>query len=64
MTLETWLTYVAGVLLLMSTPGPSQLLMMANSIANGFSGIHSSVYAQTARISKAFDVSRYRYGSL
>ena len=36
MTLETWLTYVAAVLLLMSTPGPSQLLMMSNSMANGF----------------------------
>ncbi len=36
MTIETWLTYVAAVLLLMSTPGPSQLLMMSNSMANGF----------------------------
>ena len=36
MTPETWLAYVVAVLLLMSTPGPSQLLMMSNSIANGF----------------------------
>lgn len=35
MTVEIWLTYVAAVLLLMSTPGPSQLLMMSNSMANG-----------------------------
>lgn len=36
MAIETWLTYVAAVLLLMSTPGPSQLLMLSNSMANGF----------------------------
>lgn len=36
MTWQTWLTYLAAVLLLMSTPGPSQLLMMSNSMANGF----------------------------
>lgn len=36
MALEAWLTYVAAVLLLMSTPGPSQLLMLSNSMANGF----------------------------
>ena len=35
MTIETWLTYLAAVLLLMSTPGPSQLLMMSNSMTNG-----------------------------
>ena len=35
MSLETWITYVATVLLLMSTPGPSQLLMLSNSAANG-----------------------------
>ncbi|WP_170333972.1 LysE family translocator [Ruegeria arenilitoris] len=35
MTLDTWITYVATVLLLMSTPGPSQLLMLSNSAANG-----------------------------
>lgn len=36
MSAEVWLTYVAAVLLLMSTPGPSQLLMLSNSVANGF----------------------------
>ena len=36
MTLETWLAYVATVLLFMSTPGPSQLLMMSVAMSNGF----------------------------
>lgn len=36
MSLETWLAYVATVLLLMSTPGPSQLLMLSNSMSHGF----------------------------
>ena len=35
MTVETWTTYVAAVLVLMITPGPSQLLMLSNSVANG-----------------------------
>ena len=36
MTLEIWTLYVATVLALMSTPGPSQLLMLSNSAAHGF----------------------------
>jgi threonine/homoserine/homoserine lactone efflux protein len=36
MPIETWIAYVAAVMLLMSTPGPSQLLMISNSVANGF----------------------------
>ena len=36
MTIEVWGIYVATVLVLMSTPGPSQLLMLSNSIKNGF----------------------------
>ena len=36
MTLETWLLYVSTVLVLMSTPGPSHLLMLSVSISNGF----------------------------
>ncbi len=35
MSFDIWITYVATVLLLMSTPGPSQLLMLSNSAANG-----------------------------
>ena len=36
MTFETWTLYVATVLALMSTPGPSQLLMLSNSGTHGF----------------------------
>lgn len=36
MTLDTWTLYVATVLALMSTPGPSQLLMLSNSATHGF----------------------------
>lgn len=35
MSFDVWITYVATVLLLMSTPGPSQLLMLSNSATNG-----------------------------
>lgn len=35
MSFDIWITYVATVLLLMSTPGPRQLLMSSNSAANG-----------------------------
>jgi len=35
MTLDTWLLYVATVLALMITPGPSQLLMLSNSATHG-----------------------------
>lgn len=35
-TLEIWMLYVATVLALMSTPGPSQLLMLSNSGTYGF----------------------------
>ncbi len=36
MTTELWLAYVTTVLILMSTPGPSHLLMLSNSLGNGF----------------------------
>lgn len=36
MRFEIWISYVATVLALMSTPGPSQLLMLSNSSAYGF----------------------------
>jgi len=36
MDLQTWLAYVATVLVLMSTPGPSHLLMLSNSLSSGF----------------------------
>jgi len=36
MTTEVWLAFISAVLLLMSTPGASQLLMLSNSMENGF----------------------------
>jgi len=36
MTFEIWAIYVATVLAMMSTPGPSQLLMLSNSASHGF----------------------------
>lgn len=36
MNLDVWLLYLATVLAFMSTPGPSHLLMLSNSLANGF----------------------------
>ncbi|SDX55996.1 Threonine/homoserine/homoserine lactone efflux protein [Ruegeria halocynthiae] len=35
MSFDIWTTYVVTVLLMMATPGPSQLLMLSNSAANG-----------------------------
>jgi len=36
MTFEIWLLYALTVLAFMSTPGPSHLLMLSNSLGNGF----------------------------
>lgn len=36
MTWEIWVIYVATVLAFMSTPGPSHLLMLSNSMSHGF----------------------------
>lgn len=36
MSLEFWFVYVTAVLALMSTPGPSHLLMLSNSATHGF----------------------------
>ena len=36
MTVDVWFLYVATVLLLMSTPGPSHLLMLSAAMSNGF----------------------------
>lgn len=36
MSFETWSLYVGTVLILMSTPGPSQLLILSNSLSSGF----------------------------
>ncbi len=36
MGFELWVAYVGTILVLMITPGPSQLLMLSNSLGNGF----------------------------
>lgn len=36
MTTESWLLYVGTVLIFMSTPGPSHLLILSVSLSNGF----------------------------
>lgn len=36
MEFHTWLTYASAVLLLMAAPGPSQLLMLSNTLGHGF----------------------------
>jgi threonine/homoserine/homoserine lactone efflux protein len=36
MRVDIWLTFVSTVLILMITPGPSQLLMLSNSLGAGF----------------------------
>lgn len=36
MQLQWWIAYVTTILILMSTPGPSQVLMLSNSMTHGF----------------------------
>ena len=36
MNLEIWVAYIGTVLVLMITPDPSRLLMLSNSLGNGF----------------------------
>jgi threonine/homoserine/homoserine lactone efflux protein len=36
MTVTLWLAYTTTLLVFMSTPGPSHLLMLSNSLSNGF----------------------------
>ena len=36
MPIQIWFAYVSAVLVLMITPGPSQLLMLSNSLGSGF----------------------------
>ncbi|WP_170428982.1 LysE family translocator [Ruegeria arenilitoris] len=51
MSFDIWLTYVATVLLLMSTPGPSQLLMLSNSATNGLGrGVFTAAGDLTANL--------------
>jgi len=51
MSFEIWITYVITVLLLMSTPGPSQLLMLSNSATNGLRrGMYTAAGDLTANL--------------
>ena len=36
MQLQWWIAYVTTILILMSTPGPSQILMLSNSLTHGY----------------------------
>ena len=36
MTIEIWIVYVTTLLIFMSTPGPSHMLMLSNSMTSGF----------------------------
>jgi homoserine/homoserine lactone efflux protein len=49
--IEVWFVYVGTVLVLMSTPGPSQLLILSNSISNG---IKRSLYTAAGDLSANF----------
>lgn len=37
MNIEIWLLYFGALIAIMSTPGPSHILMLSNSLSNGFS---------------------------
>lgn len=51
MSLELWITYLGTILVLMVTPGPSQLLMLSNSLGNGF---HRSLATATGDLTANF----------
>lgn len=48
---DIWLLYISTVLILMSTPGPSQLLMLSNSMSSGF---HRSLFTAAGDLSANF----------
>lgn len=43
MSVEIWFAYILTVLALMSTPGPSQLLMLSNSATHGFKASFATI---------------------
>jgi threonine/homoserine/homoserine lactone efflux protein len=51
LNIDTWLAYASTILILMSTPGPSHLLMLSNSIGNGF---RKSVFTAAGDLSANF----------
>ena len=59
MTFEVWLSYAGTVLVLMSTPGPSQLLMLSNSINHGFG---KSAYTAAGDLTANFPADGRRVG--
>ena len=48
MSIDVWIVYVLTVLALMSTPGPSQLLMLSNS---GVHGLRKSLFTAAGGLS-------------
>ena len=51
MNFDTWLIYVLTILAMMSTPGPSQLLMLANCARHGFArGVSTAAGDLTANM--------------
>ncbi|MGR3837092.1 MAG: LysE family translocator [Cognatishimia sp.] len=48
MSIDVWIVYVLTVLALMSTPGPSQLLMLSNS---GVHGLRKSLFTAAGDLS-------------
>ncbi len=51
MNIEIWLVYLGTIMALMSTPGPSHILMLSNSIRNGFK---KSIYTAFGDLSANF----------
>ena len=51
MNIEIWLVYLGTIMALMSTPGPSHILMLSNSIGNGFK---KSIYTAFGDLSANF----------
>jgi threonine/homoserine/homoserine lactone efflux protein len=64
MTLETWLIYVAAVLVLTITPGPSVLLCVSNSINHGFKRAALSAFGSIAAVSCIMALSAVGLGAL
>ena len=51
MSFEIWLIYLGTIMAMMSTPGPSHILMLSNSIGNGFK---KSIYTAYGDLSANF----------
>ena len=51
MSIEIWLVYLGTIMAMMSTPGPSHILMLSNSVGNGFK---KSIYTALGDLSANF----------